>query len=366
MASRAIVIGVVLAAFGGFVAIYSQSRVVHIAEVAGTLIANTADAPTPLTPPSPEFTAIRGLYITAAIAQSDKMENIIGLMKNAPADSAPNAVVIDIQNEEGRVLLDDRMKALTRRLRFLNIMPIARLVVFQNNSLAEEKPAWAIHTANGGLWRDKGGRRWLDPSNKDAWEHVAGVARAASDYGFGEINLDYFRFPSEGVTTALYPFWKESELKTAVIKNAAVYLRDAIKKDHPEVKVTADIFGYTFIRRYDLGIGQSAPALAAVLDAVYPMIYPSHYDAGNFNFENPADHPYEVMFQTLQKGKEIFEEANQPFTNIRPWIQDFNLGAVYTPEMVQAQMKAASDAGLHGGWLIWNPRNTYRAALFEN
>lgn len=366
MASRAVAAGIALAALGGFVTAYSPGRVMHIVQVAGALaVGGAVEAPAPLMPPLPDLKVIRGLYITAAIAQSDKMDGIIGLIKDAPEGGAPNAVVIDIQNEAGRVLLDDRMKALVRRLRFLNIMPIARLVVFQNNNLAEEKSAWAIHTEEGGLWRDKGGRRWLDPSNKDAWEHVAGVARQAVAYGFGEINLDYFRFPSEGVTTAVYPFWKESELKTDIIKNAAVYLRDAVKKDHPEVKVTADIFGYTFMRRYDLGIGQSAPALAAALDAVYPMIYPSHYDPGNFNFENPADHPYEVMFQTLQKGKEIFEEAHQPFTNIRPWIQDFNMGAVYTPEMVQAQMKAASDAGLESGWLIWNPHNTYRAALFE-
>ena len=52
------------------------------------------------------------------------------------------------------------------------------------------------------------------------------------------------------------------------------------------------------------------------------------------------------------------------FTNIRPWIQDFNLGAIYTPEMVRLQMKAIADMGLTRGWMVWNPNNKYREAIF--
>lgn len=318
----------------------------------------------PPMPPLPDITETRAVYITASTAESGNMDAITELIKKTEGDRSVNAVVIDIQDGEGHVILNDRIKALVRRLRFLKIFPIARVVVFQNNSLAQEKPDWAIKKANGQLWKDHGGRHWLDPSNKALWQYIASIASEAITAGFGEGNFDYFRFPSEGVDTAVYPLWHESELKTAVINNAAKFLRDAIKKDHPEIKVTADIFGYTFMRRYDLGIGQSAPALAAIFDEICPMIYPSHYDSGNFNFQNPAAHPYDVVFQTLEKGKEIFTEAQQPFTNIRPWIQDFDLGAVYTVDMVQAQMKAITDAGLHEGWLIWNPHNKYRSAIF--
>ncbi len=295
------------------------------------------------------------------------MDGIVSLIKDASGDMAPNAVVVDIQDDSGRVLIDDRLRAAIRRLRFLRIFPIARLVVFQNNNIAAEKPSWAVHGAGGGLWRDNGGRHWLDPSNKEAWAHVAGIAKEAVDAGFGEINFDYFRFPSEGVTTAVYPFWREGagREKSDVIVEAANYLKNEIKRDYPDIRLTADIFGYTFMRKADLGIGQSAPALAAVFDAICPMIYPSHFDAGNFGFDNPAAHPYEVMAGTLAKGKEIFMAANQPFTNIRPWIQDFNMGADYTPEMVRAQIRAIHDAGLSAGWLNWNPSNRYRPEIFK-
>ncbi len=310
---------------------------------------------------------VRALYITASIVRSGKMDGIISLIKGSSGEFSPNAVVVDIQDDSGRVLIDDRLKSAIRRLRFLHIFPIARLVVFQNNSLAEERPEWAVHRADGTLWRDHGGRHWLDASNPDAWAHIAGVAREAVDAGFGEINFDYFRFPSEGVTTAVYPLWKESagRQKSEVIVTVAKYLKDALKKDYPDIRLTADIFGYTFMRKADLGIGQSAPALAAVFDDICPMIYPSHFDAGNFDFDNPAAHPYEVMAGTLAKGKEIFADAGQPFTNIRPWIQDFNMGADYTPEMVRAQITAIHDAGLSAGWLNWNPSNKYRPEIFK-
>ncbi len=310
---------------------------------------------------------VRALYITANIANSPRMDDIIRLIKKADGPYAPNAVVIDLQDSAGRLVLDDRMRLLVRQLRFLHIFPIARLVVFQNNSVAKEHPTWAVHQADGGIWRDNGGRQWLDPSNKDAWEYVADIARVAIKAGFGEINFDYFRFPSEGVMNAVYPFWSEAAgSKSEVIVSVAKYLRDTLKKEYPAARLTVDIFGYTFMRSYDLGIGQSAPALAAVFDEVCPMIYPSHYKTGNFNFTNPADHPYEVMAQTLAKGKEIFADAGQPFTNIRPWVQDFDMGAVYTTDMVREQMRAITDAGLPNQWLVWNPWNNYREAIFSD
>ena len=119
------------------------------------------------------------------------------------------------------------------------------------------------------------------------------------------------------------------------------------------------------MRNFDVGIGQSVVEMAQIFDDICPMVYPSHYDAGNFDFENPAEHPYEVVYKTLENGKEIFIKKEKPFSNIRPWIQDFNLGAIYTPEMIRDQMRAIKDAGLIRGWMIWNPNNKYREAIFN-
>ena len=46
------------------------------------------------------------------------------------------------------------------------------------------------------------------------------------------------------------------------------------------------------------------------------------------------------------------------FEQIRPWLQDFDMGAKYTADMIKAQHKATYDAGLDS-WMMWDPANTY-------
>ena len=43
---------------------------------------------------------------------------------------------------------------------------------------------------------------------------------------------------------------------------------------------------------------------------------------------------------------------------MRPWLQAFDLGAIYTPDMVRAQMRATYDAGLTS-WILWNAGSVY-------
>jgi hypothetical protein len=49
---------------------------------------------------------------------------------------------------------------------------------------------------------------------------------------------------------------------------------------------------------------------------------------------------------------------------LRPWLQDFTLGAVYTPDMVQAQINATNDDGIMS-WLFWDPRNIYTSSVLK-
>jgi peptidoglycan hydrolase-like protein with peptidoglycan-binding domain len=58
------------------------------------------------------------------------------------------------------------------------------------------------------------------------------------------------------------------------------------------------------------------------------------------------------------------KKMNQDINKIRPWLQDFNLGAVYTKDMVKAQMKAVYDSGLKS-WMLWDPKNKYTPSALE-
>ena len=45
----------------------------------------------------------------------------------------------------------------------------------------------------------------------------------------------------------------------------------------------------------------------------------------------------------------------------RPWLQDFNMGADYNADMVEAEIKATQDAlgNNFSGFMLWNPSNIY-------
>ena len=52
-------------------------------------------------------------------------------------------------------------------------------------------------------------------------------------------------------------------------------------------------------------------------------------------------------------------------SKLRPWIQDFDLGADYNAEMVKKQILAVYDAATStpeslSGFMIWNPSNIYQ------
>ena len=105
-------------------------------------------------------------------------------------------------------------------------------------------------------------------------------------------------------------------------------------------------------------------------DFVSPMVYPSHYPPNFQGFSNPAQHPYEIVKRSLDKGVETLkldfallkpEEARIKF---RPWIQDFDIGAIYTADKIEAQIKATRDGGA-SGFLIWNARNVYQTATYH-
>jgi hypothetical protein len=113
----------------------------------------------------------------------------------------------------------------------------------------------------------------------------------------------------------------------------------------------------------DLGIGQVLEKALPHFDFIDPMVYPSHFPDTWNGYGNPAEHPYEVIKKTMDTAVARAVAMGEDPKKLRPWLQDFNLGATYTAEMVRAQIKATYDAGL-SSWLIWDPRNVYtKAAL---
>lgn len=326
-----------------------------IINIGQVLVQPTATYPAePIRRPPAE---VKAVYVTASTAQSKRMGYIIDLINTTEL----NAVVINVKEPSGEKFWPG-LGDLVVNLKEQGIWTIARLVVFQSNDLPQAQPRLALKYPSGQLWRDRAGGYWLDPAAKEVWEYNADLAIRTLDIGFDEINLDYIRFPSDGdVNKIIYPTWDKKIPREEIIVNFAHYIMTAIKNHRPHAVVSADLFAFTFVQDWDLDIGQRARLLAQEFDVLAPMIYPSHYRSGNFGLVNPAEYPYKVSKATLDLGREILGPAP---ALIRPWFQDFNLGAKYTANLVQQQFEALNDAGYHSGWMQWNPSNIYtRGAL---
>jgi len=316
----------------------------------------------------PARIAVKGVYLTAYSAgNSKKMDEIIKLID----DTELNAVVIDIKDYSGKILfaskntqaqdlklIDNRvgdLRALVLKLKKHGIYTIARQTVFQDPILAEKKPEWALKSVSGGLWRDNKGLAWVNPNNQAVWDYNVAIAKEAIGLGFDEINFDYVRFPSDGVMRNIV-YANGDKTREEVMGEFFKYLRTELGREPAWLSI--DMFGFVMERHDGMSIGQRLEDAVDSIDYICPMMYPSHYPSGHLGLVNPAAYPREVFENGMKKGLPYFEGKR---ASVRPWIQAFNMGAVYDAEKIRAQIDIVekySDAG----WLMWNAANRYTGA----
>jgi len=324
---------------------------------------------------------VRAVYFTSTTAGNEKsIDHLIELANK----SELNAVVIDIKDFSGYVAYDTELAevkkykaerldikdvdGLIKKLHDNNIYVIARLTVFQDPVLARARSDWAVRNKyTKGLWHDRNGLSWINPVASASWDYYVSIAQDAVRRGFDELNFDYIRFPSDGDMTALvFPGWDGKKPKSEIIGEFYKYLRKSL----PDVRLSADLFGFVTTHTDDLGIGQIIEEAFASFDYICPMVYPSHYPPTYLGFQNSAAYPYEVVYMSMKGGVErlkVYKEKNpENKTQFRPWLQDFNLGADYTQEMVEAQIKATQDTlgENYKGFMLWNSKNVYHEGVF--
>jgi hypothetical protein len=159
------------------------------------------------------------------------------------------------------------------------------------------------------------------------------------------------RFPTDGdVDSIVYP----KKTATAPGWVIAQFVHYASKRLKPlGVRVSADVFGLSATR--DLGIGQVPKRLSKYVDALYPMVYPSHYGSGEYGLEDPNAAPGETVEWSLADFR---REMKHSKALLIPWLQDFSYGRSYALADVKAQIEAARLMGARG-YLLWNPLGIY-------
>lgn len=348
-----------------------------------------------MVPPEP----VKALYVSSWVAATPKiLERVLKLVD----DTEANAVVLDIKDATGRVsfLVDDptikdtgspenrikNIKELLERLHAKDIYIIGRISTFQDPYLAKAKPEWALKKlSDGGVWKDRKGIAFLDPANEDVVNYMIALGKASFDLGFDEINYDYIRYPSDGNVKDINYQLAEGETRADNIAQFAEKLNRELKQ-YPGLMLSADLFGLTTTEKTDMGIGQVFERMLPHFDYIAPMIYPSHYNNGEYGIKNPSEQPYETIMKALAEAKHKIdvlastttqsasgtpittvdtEQAAALYKKIRPWLQDFSIrGTTYDAAKVRAQIKATYDSGLTS-WMMWDPANKYTEAAYQ-
>lgn len=151
-----------------------------------------------------------------------------------------------------------------------------------------------------------------------------------------------------------------NETKTKAIQSFIKYAQEALVEY--ELYLSADVYGWTSTAINDVGIGQHWEGISNVIDVMSPMFYPSHYGEGNFGFEVPDAHPYEVIYRATEDAIKRNSNIDTP-AKIRPWIQSFTAGWVtghinYTIDRVNDQIRALKEFGIDE-YMLWNSGNRY-------
>jgi hypothetical protein len=328
---------------------------------AGTTTAPAEPEPVPL----PE--EIRGVHVTMALASLEgKLDEYFSL-----TSAGLNTLQLDVKDENGEVgfqrgvglarnvgaalrYYDPRKAA--REAEANGVYLIGRVVVFEDPKLSAARPGMAIQRKDGSVWTNHAGLGWTNPYDKRVWKYNVDVAAAAVKAGFDEIMFDYVRFPTDGDLASAVFKRRRPEPKGVTIASFLDYAKGRLEP--MGARVSAAVFGLTATR--DMGIGQRPRQLARHLDVIYPMVYPSHYGAGEYSLADPNAVPGITVARSLRDFRRALRGQK---TELVPWLQDFSLGRDYTLEDVRAQILAARDANARG-FLLWNPSGVYtREAL---
>lgn len=336
-------------------------------------VVDAADAGSPLDV-TLEPRPINAIYMNPNISNTDAdVDRLIDIIDTTDA----NAIVIDIKEElifydsqveffvdAGTVRPIIDLPALLKKFQDHDIYTIARLVVFKDSLVAENRPELAVlNNQTGDLWRDMNGVSWVNPMEHELWEANSDLAVEAAEIGFDEIQYDYVRFPTDGdLSTTDFGVENTQENRQNAIQKLLKMTREKLLPT--SAKLSADVFGYTLLVDDDLGIGQNFINLAEYVDYLSPMVYPSHFPNGSIDVDgHPNDFPYETIEVSMRKGKEKLDGSA---AQIRPWLQDFSFFDLmpYGDDEVRAQIDAAEDVGT-SGWMLWDPNNEYHPGALD-
>ena len=222
---------------------------------------------------------------------------------------------------------------------------VLRLACFHDPWMAQHRRDLAIRGMTG----------WIDPNNTAAQDYLIALVDETLTAGVDEIQLDYVRYPTEGITNAVFGLGqaKTTDVIAGFVGRVHEHTQEA------GVPLSLDLFGVVAWQRgADVrATGQDLARLGPLVEAISPMVYPSHFREGFNGYAEPGAHPEVVLFGTKQ-AESVLRKAGSTAV-VRPWIQAFPWHAPGYSSTYVFQEIAQARAGRGNGWLAWNAGGYY-------
>lgn len=255
--------------------------------------------------------ATKGIYVTQySLENTAFIRNLINNAKVAGIDT----FVVDLEK------LSKRYQENIALVRKNNIKYVARIIMFPNGGTPKQINDPAI------------------------WQKKYVLVKQAVDLGASQIQLDYIRF-----TAKQKPSPENAKKVFAIIQ----WYKN--KLNQLKIPLQVDVFGITSFGESKY-IGQNIKMFAQSVDAICPMVYPSHY----VPFPEHFKRPYETVFDSLKRIKTQFGSPMpiKLYAYIELSNYHYPMSRPKTLEYIKAQLKAVEAAGADG-WYAWSPHNRY-------
>ena len=297
---------------------------------------------------------VRGLRVGAAAAGDDaSFERLLELAE----DTVVNAFVFDTKQEGGKVLYETMVQEAHHsgavdpfydpaerldQVEEAGLYAITRIAVFEDSYRAAFRP------------EEKLAGIWVDPRLESVWDYNIDLAVEACELGFHEIQFDYVRFPAGRTAEVSGQLSLTERERVSAIEGFLSKAGETLNS--MGCAVSADIFAIVVSMTDDQGLGQRPEEISRHVDAVSPMVYPSHYSPGWLGFSDPNQHPYDVTADAIDAALPRMDGT----AVLRPWLQAF----WWTNDQIRSSIQAAEDRGV--GWILWNVRSDFDAAAIPS
>jgi hypothetical protein len=284
-----------------------------------------------------------------------------------------DAVELDLKDEGGVVGYDSKVPLAQQigavqtsydlgqavaTLHAKGVRVIGRIVAFRDPVLAKAAWAdghhdWVVQTPQGRPLGAYGG--FTNPASADVRAYNVALAEEAAERGVDEVLWDYARRPEGPISSMVLPGLTGPPADAVV---ALLTEGQAVLRPHGVLQGVS-VFGIAATRPDQ--VAQDVPAIAAHVDYIAPMLYPSHWNKGEYGVADPNRQPYDIIKASLADFQKDVQAAGTPLS---PWLQDFSEGVPYGEAEVRAQIQAARDLGVTD-WLLWNAGSVYTASALD-